>query len=154
MSPSPRGGVEVESFPELYRCRNCGRLRESHKVKCSCGQSHWTHFQFVAYHECGRQETPWIKKCDVHGERRLRNVSRTTQTKDLVFDCPVCNKELQRGFAFLKCDCRWGGTLKYNVHRAAAVYQPRSTVIVNPPDGLADGAHVRPVPLSAGEPAG
>lgn len=134
VSPSQRGGVEVEPFPDLYRCRTCGRLRDSGKGKCSCGSTHWTHFQFVAYHECGKLETPWIKKCDQHGERRLKSVSKTTQTKDLVFDCPVCNKVLQKGFAYLKCDCQWGGTLKYNVHRAAAVYQQRTTVVVNPPD--------------------
>lgn len=134
ISPSERGGVEVEAFPELYRCRACGRLRDTNKQKCSCGARDWTHFQFVAYHECGRLETPWIKKCDVHGDRRLEKVARTAQTGDLIFDCPICKKVLQKGFAHLKCDCRWGGTLKYNVHRAAAVYAPRSTVIVNPPD--------------------
>lgn len=134
VSPSERGGVEVEPFPELYRCRMCGRLRDTNKEKCPCGSHNWTHFQFVAYHECGRLETPWIKKCDLHGDRRLEKVARTTQTRDLVFDCPVCKKVLQKGFANLRCDCRWGGTLKYNVHRAAAVYAPRSTVIVNPPD--------------------
>lgn len=134
ISPSQRGGVEVEVFPELYRCRTCGRLRDSNKQKCPCAAGSWAHFQFVAYHECGRLETPWIKKCDAHNDRRLAQLPRTTQTSDLVFDCPVCKKELQKGFAYLKCDCRWGGTLKYNVHRAAAVYTPRSTVIVNPPD--------------------
>lgn len=134
ISPSARGGVEVKPFPDLYRCRQCGRLRESSKAKCPCGGRRWTHFPFVAYHECGRIETPWIKACDQHGDRRLYQTSKSTQTRDLVFDCPVCKKVLQKGFAFLKCDCRWGGTLKYNVHRAAVVYTPRSTVIVNPPD--------------------
>ena len=27
ISPSARGGVEVQPFPDLYRCRQCGRLR-------------------------------------------------------------------------------------------------------------------------------
>jgi hypothetical protein len=134
VSPSERAGVEVEPFPKLYRCGACGRLRESNRHACPCGAQRWTHFQFVAYHECGRLETPWIKSCETHNDRRLEKVARTTQTSDLVFDCPVCKKVLQKGFVHLKCKCRWGGTLKYNVHRAAAVYTQRSTIIVNPPD--------------------
>ena len=80
---------------------------------------------------------------------------------DLIFDCPVCGQEIRRGFPFLKCDCSWGGTLEYNVHRAAVVYTPRSTVIVNPPDPTvaaqlralcrpADAAPGHAAPASAG----
>jgi hypothetical protein len=88
----------------------------------------------VAYHRCGRAETPWIPTCPTHKQVRLRYLPGTTRTANLVFDCPVCNQEIVKGFPWRKCDCSYGGTLDYNVHRAAVVYTPRTTVIVNPPD--------------------
>src|SRR5439155_20786493 len=94
----------------------------------------WAQLTFVAYHRCGRAETPWIPTCPTHKQVRLPRLPGTTRTADLVFDCPVCGQEVIKGFPWRKCDCSWGGTLDYNVHRAAAVYTPRSTVIVNPPD--------------------
>jgi hypothetical protein len=127
-------GIEVSRFPELFRCKNCSRLSTSNDGACQCGTSNRAQLPFVAFHRCGRSETPWIPTCPTHKQVRLRALPGTTRTADLIFDCPVCGQEVRRGFPYLKCDCTWGGTLEYNVHRAAVVYTPRSTVIVNPPD--------------------
>jgi hypothetical protein len=127
-------GIEVSRFPELFRCKNCGRLSASHDGSCQCGTNSRAQLPFVAYHRCGRAETPWIPTCPTHKQVRLRYLPGTTRTADLVFDCPVCNQEIVKGFPWRKCDCSYGGTLDYNVHRAAVVYTPRTTVIVNPPD--------------------
>jgi hypothetical protein len=127
-------GIEVSRFPELFRCKNCGRLSNSNDGNCQCGSHARAQLAFVAFHRCGRAETPWIPTCATHKQVRLRALPGTIRTGDLIFDCPVCGQEIRRGFPFLKCDCNWGGTLEYNVHRAAVVYTPRTTVIVNPPD--------------------
>jgi hypothetical protein len=127
-------GIEVTRFPQLFRCKSCGELTDSNSGPCKCGSRSWAQLPFVAYHRCGRAETPWIPKCSTHGRVRLRRLPGTTRTADLIFDCPVCGQEVIKGFAHLKCDCTYGGTLDYNVHRAAVVYTPRTTVIVNPPD--------------------
>jgi hypothetical protein len=127
-------GVELSRFPELFRCKNCGRLSNSSDGTCQCGANGRAQLPFVAYHRCGRAETPWIPKCPTHNQVRLRRLPGTTRTADLVFDCPVCGQEIVKGFPWRKCDCSYGGTLDYNVHRAAVVYTSRTTVIVNPPD--------------------
>jgi hypothetical protein len=56
----------------------------------------------------------------------------TSSAAEIRFECPVCSIKLRDGFGFSTCDCG-EGPLKYNVHRTAAVYTPRSVVIVNPP---------------------
>jgi len=127
-------GVEVSRFPELFRCKSCGRLADRSDGTCVCGGKARGQLPFVAYHRCGRAETPWVPSCPTHHQLRLRRLPGTTRTADLIFDCPVCSHEILRGFPWRKCDCAYGGTLDYNVHRAAVVYTPRSTVIVNPPD--------------------
>lgn len=133
ITPS-ESGVELSRFPELFRCTTCGRLSETNDGDCPCGANGRRQLPFVAYHRCGRAETPWIPKCQTHNQVRLRRLPGTTRTADLIFDCPVCGQEIVRGFPWRKCDCSYGGTLDYNVHRAAVVYTPRTTVIVNPPD--------------------
>jgi hypothetical protein len=127
-------GIEVTRFPELFRCKKCGRLSDSNNGTCQCGTNSRAQLPFVSFHRCGRAETPWIPTCPTHKQVRLRRIPGTTRTADLIFDCPVCSQEIRKGFPYLKCDCSWGGTLEYNVHRAAVVYTPRTTVIVNPPD--------------------
>lgn len=124
-------GVSVLPFPQNYRCARCGRIESGNGKKCKCGADSWRQLQFVAYHQCGKLDTPWIPRCDQHKEVRV-DYPGTTRTEDLHFECPVCHTEVTRGFRFLRCDCG-NGTLSYNVHRAAVVYTPHSTVIVNPP---------------------
>lgn len=132
ITPSERGGVEVERFPQVYRCRHCGRIRDSNERPCPCGHQSWAQMPFVAYHKCGKLAEPWIRKCQQHNDVSVRLPGSAT-TRDLRFTCPVCNQLIQEGFSWIKCECG-DGTLDYNVHRAAVVYTPRSTVIVNPPN--------------------
>ena len=124
-------GVAVVPFPENYRCSRCGRIENGNSRTCKCGADAWKQLQFVAYHQCGKLDTPWIPRCNEHKQVRV-NFPRTTATQDLHFECPVCKIEIARGFRFLRCECG-NGTLSYNVHRAAVVFTPHSTVIVNPP---------------------
>lgn len=132
MSPSERGGVEVERFPDVYRCRSCGRVRLSNEGQCRCGKRTWAQMPFVAFHRCGRMEAPWIRRCPQHDDVMVKLPGSAT-TRDLKFECPICHTVIG-GFAHLKCDCQYGGTLSYNMHRAAVVYTPRSMVMVNPPN--------------------
>jgi hypothetical protein len=130
VTPS-RGGVDTVRFPMIFRCTGCGRLARSRKNPCVCGAGDWRQWWFVAYHSCGLLEEPSLPSCREHKQVRV-NQPISQDTRELLFTCPVCHAELRRGFAFIKCGCG-GGNISYNVHRAAAVYQPRSAVIVNPP---------------------
>jgi hypothetical protein len=132
VAPSVDGGVRVEPFPNVYRCKACHRVRTSNEHTCKCGKKVWAQMAFVAYHTCGRLEEPWIKTCPEHKDVRV-TLPGTATTRDMVFDCPVCGREISKGFQFVKCSCG-DGTLSYNIHRAAIVFTPRTTVIVNPPD--------------------
>lgn len=131
ISPSPDGAVLVEPFPENYRCQACGRLEPTKDNDCKCGENAWRQLAFVRFHDCGKLDSPFIPRCPTHEQVRV-NVPKSASTKDLKFDCPVCGQNISDGFLFIQCDCG-NGTMKYNVHRAAAVYTPRSTVMVNPP---------------------
>lgn len=132
VSPTEDGGVRAEAFPELWYCRSCRRLKTSAESQCICGTGRWVQLGFVAYHDCGVIETPWVPTCREHKQVRI-NLPNTASTADLSFDCPVCRRKIvERGFPFRKCACG-NGMLSYNLHRAAVVYTARSTVILNPP---------------------
>lgn len=124
-------GVLVEPFPRIWFCRSCRRLSQSDVGACRCGGGRWAQFQFVAFHDCGMIDEPYIPRCRQHGEVRVR-FPGTASARDIVFECPICNAELRRGLGFRQCDCG-GGLVQHNVHRAASVYTPRSVVVVNAP---------------------
>jgi hypothetical protein len=132
VSPSERSGVEVEPFPQVYRCRSCGRVRPTSDGQCRCGKRTWAQMPFVAYHKCGKLEAPWIRRCPQHDDVKVI-LPGSASARDLRFECPTCNTAIG-GFAHVRCDCQYGGTLSYTIHRAAIVYTPRSTVMVNPPN--------------------
>ena len=133
ISPSGDGGVRANAFPELWYCRYCRRLCTDIDSVCICGKHQWVQLAFVAFHDCGRLETPWVPACPQHGQVRV-NLPTSSSTADLRFDCPICSRQTveSTGFPFRKCPCGQG-MLSYNLHRAAVVYTSRSTVIVNPP---------------------
>lgn len=133
VAPSEDGGVRVEPFPENWYCRKCWRVEQRTDKPCRCGAHTWAQLPLVAYHECGRIETPWIPRCKEHKQVRVE-LSRSTAVTDLRFKCPECDRETSPGggFPFRKCECG-NGTYSHNVHRAAVVFTPRSAVIVNPP---------------------
>jgi len=127
-----QNGVELEPFPRTWICRACNRLHPSPDSACECkstgrkGQLH-----FVGYcADCGDVREPWIRKCKAHQQVRVK-FPGTASGSEIVFSCPTCNSELQKGFGFPVCSC--GGKFTFNVHRAASVFTPRSVVIVNPP---------------------
>lgn len=124
-------GVAVVPFPTNYRCRKCGRIERRDDESCRCGGTSWRQLQFVAYHHCGKVDTPWIPRCREHRQVRV-DFPRTTRITDLEFECPECGKLISRGFPFQPCECG-DGNVRYHVHKAAGVFTPHSTVVVNPP---------------------
>lgn len=142
-------GVHVELWPQLWRCTRCGRLGSKRTGTCKCGATNRGQFHFVGYHECGHLSQPWAPSCPTHNELAVKTPG-SSKVKDLLFYCPVCQRDLQRGLRVgARCmGCQQPGT-SYNVHRAAAVYTPHSFTMVNPPrpEQLAE------VKMRGGEPA-
>jgi hypothetical protein len=126
-------GVQVDPFPKIWHCKRCRRLTHDPGAHCVCGsKSSPGQLPFVGYcSECGAIRQPYIRPCPEHGQRRV-NWPGTASAREIVFDCPVCNKKLQEGLGMPNCDCG-KGRITFSVHRAASVYTPRSIVIVNPP---------------------
>lgn len=126
-------GVEVVPFPKLWICKYCKRVHEAAEASCPCGHTGQKgQMHFVGYHEkCGALRAPYIPKCPEHRQVKI-TFPGTSSATEISFDCPVCNRQLRKGFGHIRCDCGQG-TLTFNVHRASSVYTPRSVVIVNPP---------------------
>ena len=125
-------GVKVAPFPEVYFCGRCKRMLAAYDAPCPCGATGKPQqLHFVGYcTNCGSIREPYVKSCPQHRAARIR-FPGTASAAEIRFDCPVCERVLQKGFGFPRCSC--GGTIQFNVHRAASVYTPRGVVIVNPP---------------------
>lgn len=125
-------GVEVEPFPRSWICKSCKRIHDTPSAVCPCGGKGKGQLFFVGYHDkCGKIVAPWIPKCKEHKQVRIV-FPGTSSASEIVFECPVCNKLIRRGFGMTPCACG-NGNLSYQPHRASSVYTPRSVVIVNPP---------------------
>lgn len=128
-------GVYVEPFPKLWHCKRCRRISSDFGATCPCGAPRGTgkgQLPFVGYcSQCGAIKQPWIPTCPQHGERRV-NWPGTASAREIVFDCPQCNRPIQKGLGMPPCHCGHGN-ITYAVHRASSVYTARSVVIVNPP---------------------
>lgn len=128
-------GVRVHQFPLVFRCRACSRVERSEEKPCSCGAHSWDQLHFVAYHgACGKVFEPRVPRCDVHDESRV-HFPGSADASQVRFDCPVCQKELQRGLGVRRCDCGLSDDDPMRiptVHRSASVYTPRGLTIVNP----------------------
>ena len=125
-------GVKVEPFPRWWRCSDCKRLRDKLTVNCICGSPRRSQLAFVAYHDqCGAMKAPYIPICPQHGQVRLVYPGTATAT-DIRFECPVCRTVLRKGFGFPQCECG-RGRMVVNIHRAAAVFTPRTMAMINPP---------------------
>ncbi len=109
------------------------RLHDTPTGKCQCGSaSRRGQLPFVGYHPaCGALKTPYVKKCQKHGQRAVK-LPGTASATELVFYCPVCNDTIHRGFG-ASCDCDQGGALSFTVHRSGNVFKPRGVVLINPP---------------------
>ena len=134
-------GVLVETFPEQWRCKVCGRITQRRSDRCPCGSTARAQMQFVTYHTCGASGAPMIRRCPTHKQVSVR-LPGTATAKELTFSCPVCHAPLTPGgFLYQPCNCG-GGPMSITVHRAAVVFSPRFAVLVNPPDP-ADAATLR-----------
>lgn len=128
-------GVNVEEFPRVWMCRSCSRVHFSSRPDaCRCGSKQFGQLPFVGYHSCGELREPWVRACPQHNQVAIR-LPGTASAAEIVFFCPECGRELQKGLGFVKCSCgaATDGLLKFNVHRASPVYTPQTVVIVNPP---------------------
>ena len=134
-------GVRVDSFPRTWRCKVCRRLHESPRRRCECG-SGGPHGQlpFVLVHDaCGAIRPPYYPSCPQHGQARM-DLPGTTNLSEIRLSCPVCRRDLGKGFLYAACQCGLSGhrstpgtRMEFAVHRAASVYTPRTVVMVNPP---------------------
>lgn len=134
-------GVLVDPFPNQWRCRSCGRITVSTNRSCECGSNRFAQMQFVAYHKCGQLREPRINRCNTHRQVAVR-LPGTATARELYFYCPVCNRQLSRGFPYQPCECGSREGMNINVHRAGPVFTPHYTVLVNPPDP-AEAARLR-----------
>lgn len=126
-------GIDIEPFPRLWLCPACKRVHKTGAGSCKCG-THGSRSQihFVCYcPDCGTLEEPPVFSCPTHRETRIK-FPGTMSADQIVQDCPVCDRELRRGFVGKPCP-RCSRPMTPQVHRAASVYTPRSVVIVNPP---------------------
>ncbi len=126
-------GVTVEAFPRIWLCRRCGTIANNPNPPCTVCESRTPpgQFHFVGYHDCGALQAPWFRRCPTHNQVRVR-FPGTSSASEILFECPICNQQIQRGLGFRRCSCG-GGNIAFTVHRAAAVYSPRGLVMVNPP---------------------
>jgi hypothetical protein len=125
-----RRGVQAVAFPELYRCRVCGRVAHDDTHPCRCGSRRWSQLHIVSFHDCGYLGPPKVPTCKQHGEITMSR-PESTALSDIRFECPICHRT-SRGFIPAPCRCG-GGRVHHNVHRASTVFTARTRVIVNPP---------------------
>jgi hypothetical protein len=122
-------GVYVDSFPRLWRCKQCHRTANTSEAICRCGRRQWAQLHFVGYHECGKIQEPFLRRCPQHNEVRLE-FPGTASAADIRLECPICGTLIQKGLGMPPCQCGQG-RITYNVHRAASVYSPKTIVIIN-----------------------
>ncbi|PWU54782.1 hypothetical protein DLJ47_11795 [Micromonospora sp. S4605] len=127
-----RRGVTVERYPQVWLCGACKRIGKSIERRCACGQRKWGQLHFVGIHDCGAIITPWIRRCATHDDVKVV-IPKSAKAADITFVCPVCNTLTMQGLGFNRpCACG-NGSIRWNVHKARAVYTPRGMVLINPP---------------------
>ncbi|MGW1588319.1 hypothetical protein [Streptomyces sp. NPDC002386] len=135
---NPERGVRVERFPQVWVCRVCRRVQTGAPNICMCGTNRWQQLHFVGFHECGYLEQPVIPLCRDHRQVCMPPQSSMDASR-IVFECPICHREIRKGFGYRKCPCgrrysdaRGAENLRYNVHRSASVYTPQTFTQINP----------------------
>ncbi|MFF0372308.1 hypothetical protein [Micromonospora sp. NPDC005087] len=127
-----RRGVTVERYPQVWLCKVCKRIGKSLDRPCKCGQHKWGQLHFVGVHDCGAITEPWIRRCATHDDVKVVT-PKSAKAADITFVCPVCDTQTMQGLGFNKpCACG-NGSVRWNVHKARAVYTPRGMVLINPP---------------------
>lgn len=131
-------GVRVDRFPLVWVCSVCRRVERGRPKQCAAGHADLRQLHFVGYHECGRVVEPSVPRCQAHNQVRMPYQESMDASK-IVFDCPVCHVQLQKGLGNWACPCgktysqrKGAKLLAYTIHRAASVYSPQSLVMVNP----------------------
>lgn len=126
-------GVRVERFPNWYECRSCHVVSSDDSKRCpQCGKKQWGQMHFVGYHECGQLFEPWVTPCPTH--KLMQVVSPgTAKAGQIYFTCPNCSWKSRPGLGVRPCNCGRSGVITYTVHRAASVYSPQTTMMINPP---------------------
>lgn len=138
-------GVKVSLWPNNWVCRRCRRISKR-RQRCRCGIDDWGQLHFVAFHDCGYSDEPWIAPCREHNELVV-NSPQSSSVRDLIFSCPICKTILARGFGGGRpCRACQQPGLNFNVHRAASVYTPHSLTMINP----ARPEHLRELLLNGG----
>lgn len=128
---NPEQGVKVDTFPSVWRCGTCRRIRNQ-RGRCECGSSSWRQMHFVAFHDCGWVDSPFVPRCPAHGQVAVRH-SSSSSVRDLDFHCPICNRSLPSGLGGGRpCPACHQPSVVVNVHRAASVYTAHSFTMVNP----------------------
>lgn len=127
-------GVRVERFPNWYECRSCHVVGSDDDKRCpNCGKKQWGQMHFVGYHECGQIFEPRVTSCPTHKLMKVISPG-TAKAGQIRFACPRCSWESEHsGLGVRPCPCGRGGVITYTVHRAASVYSPQTTTMINPP---------------------
>ncbi|HTB21916.1 MAG TPA: hypothetical protein VK914_04330 [bacterium] len=133
-SVDPNNGVEVDVFPNVWICRSCHRVYFKTAAACVCGEpmKNWNQLHFVGIHECGNIKSPYIKACPEHHQLAIK-MGNSNSASDIVFFCPVCQKQIQKGLGLPKCDCGQGNIV-FAPSRSLLVCQTVNLTIVNYPD--------------------
>ncbi|PSL08458.1 hypothetical protein CLV30_101430 [Haloactinopolyspora alba] len=125
-------GVQVERYPQVWRCEACKRIGKTNERPCKCGQRRWGQLHFVGIHDCGAVTEPRVKRCPEHDDVQVV-IPKSAKAADIRFVCPVCDKTTMQGLGFNRpCVCG-NGPVRWNVHKARTVYVPRGMVLINPP---------------------
>jgi len=129
---NPENGVQVESFPKIWVCRYCKRIRRAPDKPCKCGKQAFSSFHMIGYHDqCGAvREPPMPYPCKEHNDLAVE-FGGGSKGSELRFLCPTCKKTLRTGFPPIPCTCGKDGNYSFTVHRAGGVYASRSVVRIN-----------------------
>ena len=84
-------GVLVETFPEQWRCKQCGSIARTRDERCACGGRSRAQMQFVTYHNCGASGAPQLPRCPTHNAVAVR-LPGTATARELRFFCPRCQR--------------------------------------------------------------
>lgn len=134
--------IEVELFPLTFSCKDCKKIfkysdidhfkRETKKdgYKCKCGGS-LEQLDLVNYHECGKIESLYVRKCDAHGYSNIHlNKNNSDSPRNWQWRCQICGRDL--GPVSARCfECN--GDMETAPFRKSQVFYPHSLTFINVP---------------------
>lgn len=134
--------IEVELFPLTFTCKECKKVsrysdidhfkRETKKdgYKCKCGGS-LEQLDLINYHECGKIESLYVRKCDAHGHSNIQlNKNNSDSPRNWQWRCHICGRDL--GPVSARCfDCN--EEMETAPFRKSQVFYPHSLTLINVP---------------------